>query len=88
MLKMAQLKYPSFPTKVSLQQATVSFPLPHVHQSSWQFMTHETCYFSSNYDSELRSLEDPVNMANMTQVVQFPYTVAVGHARFIAGSAD
>jgi hypothetical protein len=25
MLKMAQLKYPSFPTKVTLPQATVSF---------------------------------------------------------------
>jgi hypothetical protein len=37
-------------------------------------MYHETCYFSSNYDDEIRSLADPVAMANMTKVVQFPYS--------------
>jgi actin-related protein 5 len=40
-------------------------------------MLHETCYFSSDYESELKSLEDPVNMVKQTKVVQFPYTVAV-----------
>jgi len=42
-----------------------------------QFMTHETCYFSADYESELKSLEDPANMSNMTKVVQFPFTVPV-----------
>lgn len=37
-------------------------------------MYHETCYFSSDYESELRSLEDPVKMAEMTKIVQFPFT--------------
>jgi hypothetical protein len=35
MLKLAQLKYPGFPTKVTLPQATVSLShMPHDHQSS------------------------------------------------------
>lgn len=63
MLKLAQLKYPSFPLKVTNSQAT--------------FMYHETCYFSSNYEEELRSLEDPAKMAGITKVVQFPYTQPV-----------
>lgn len=63
MLKLAQLKYPSFPLKVTNSQAT--------------FMYQETCYFSSDYESELRSLEDPAKMAAMTKVVQFPYTQPV-----------
>lgn len=42
-----------------------------------KFMLHETCYFSSDYESELRTLENPANIINMTKVVQFPYTVPV-----------
>ncbi len=41
-------------------------------------MYRETCYFSSDYELELRSLEDPVKMAAMTKVVQFPFTTPVG----------
>ncbi|EIW73296.1 hypothetical protein TREMEDRAFT_59461 [Tremella mesenterica DSM 1558] len=59
MLKLAQLKYPAFPVKVTLPQAT--------------FMYRETCYFSSSYEEELRSLEDPEKLAAMTTIVQFPY---------------
>ncbi|ODN97180.1 hypothetical protein I350_08160 [Cryptococcus amylolentus CBS 6273] len=61
LLKLAQLKYPLFPTKVTPQQAT--------------FMYRETCYFSSDYESELRTLEDPAKLSAMTRLVQFPYTV-------------
>ena len=46
----------------------------HAHD---KFMLHETCYFSSDYESELRTLENPANVINMTKVVQFPYTVPV-----------
>lgn len=42
-----------------------------------QFMYQETCYFSSDYESELRSLADPVKMAAMTRIVQFPYSQPV-----------
>lgn len=45
-----------------------------VSQLTLQFMYHETCYFSSDYDEEIRSLADPANMAAMTKVVQFPFT--------------
>jgi actin-related protein 5 len=40
-------------------------------------MMRETCYFSSNYESELSSLNDPESLAKMSTVVQFPFTVAV-----------
>ncbi|WWC58082.1 uncharacterized protein I303_100617 [Kwoniella dejecticola CBS 10117] len=60
MLKLAQLKYPSFPTKVTPSQAT--------------FMFRETCYFSTDYDEDLRSLADPAKLSEMTKVVQFPFT--------------
>ncbi|OWZ72772.1 hypothetical protein AYX14_01810 [Cryptococcus neoformans] len=60
MLKLAQLKYPSFPVKVTQSQAT--------------FMYRETCYFSTDYDEELRMLEVPAKLAAMTKVIQFPYS--------------
>jgi len=40
-------------------------------------MVHETCYFASNYEEEIRSMGDPATMAAHTTVVQFPYTEAV-----------
>ena len=40
-------------------------------------MYHETCYFSSNYDEDLRSLEDPEKMTKMSTIVQFPFTQPV-----------
>ncbi|KAL7418884.1 Actin-related protein 5 [Cryptotrichosporon argae] len=59
MLKLAQLKYPSFPLKVTPAQAT--------------FMYGESCYFSAGYEDELRALADPVKLAAATMVVQFPF---------------
>lgn len=46
-------------------------------------MYRETCYFSDDYESELRSLEDPAKMAAMTKVLQFPYNKPV-RARMLA----
>jgi actin-related protein 5 len=40
-------------------------------------MYRETCYFSSDYDEEIRTLADPAKMAEMTKVVQFPFTQPV-----------
>lgn len=37
-------------------------------------MYHETCYFATDYEEEIRSLADPKAMADMTKVVQFPFT--------------
>ena len=78
MLRLAQLKYPSFPLKVTPQQATVSLPMQRIwNKLIHQFMVHETCYFASNYEEEIRSMGDPATMAAHTTVVQFPYTEAV-----------
>ncbi|WVQ93832.1 hypothetical protein IAU59_000910 [Kwoniella sp. CBS 9459] len=60
MLKLAQLKYPSFPLKVTPAQAT--------------FMLRETCYFSTDYEEELKEMADPDKLAAATKIVQFPYT--------------
>ena len=78
MLRLAQLKYPSFPLKVTPQQATVSYTSLCGTQLTLQFMVRETCHFASNYEEEIRSLGDPAIMAAQTAVVQFPYTEAVG----------
>lgn len=41
-------------------------------------MYRETCYFSTDYDEELRMLEVPAKLAAMTKVIQFPYSKTVG----------
>ena len=40
-------------------------------------MYRELCYFSSDYEEEIRSLGDPAKIVGMTKVVQFPYTQPV-----------
>lgn len=40
-------------------------------------MYQETCYFSSNYEEELRAFDDPVKMGDQTVIVQFPFTQPV-----------
>ena len=42
-----------------------------------QFMYRETCYFSSDYEEELRSLGDPEKMSEQSIVVQFPFNAPV-----------
>lgn len=79
MLKLAQLKYPSFPIKVRPSQATVSSP-PQASLSESdlsQFMYQEMCYFSSSYEDEVLAMGDPAKMAAMTKVMQFPFTLPV-----------
>lgn len=83
MLKLAQLKYPSFPVKVTQSQATVclflAFNSPQTDGILHQFMYRETCYFSTDYEEELRMLEDPAKLSAMTKVIQFPYSKTVGY---------
>jgi actin-related protein 5 len=40
-------------------------------------MYRESCYFSSDYTSELRTLSDPTNLAELDVVHQFPFTQVV-----------
>lgn len=44
-------------------------------------MYRETCYFSTDYDEELRTLEVPAKLAAMTKVIQFPYSKTVSFLR-------
>lgn len=80
MLKLAQMKYSGFPTKVTANQATVSPAASGfwvVCADMFQMMVRETCYFASDYDEELRQLGTPSALAANTAIVQFPYTEAV-----------
>lgn len=58
MLRLAQLKYPSFPTKVSTSQASA--------------MSSEHCYVSLNYNSEVNDALTK-NLAQIDRAIQFPY---------------
>ena len=82
MLKLAQMKYSSFPTKVTPSQATVRLPYltgqSVVSANCFEMMVRETCYFASDYDEELRQLGTPSALAANTAIVQFPFTEAVG----------
>lgn len=42
-----------------------------------QFMAHETCYFSTDYDKELKLLGDPSSLSDFSTIIQFPYTEPV-----------
>lgn len=60
-LKLAQLKYPGFPTRVTPSQAT--------------YMFHETAYFSSSYLEETESLSDPAALCAIDKVCQFDFVL-------------
>lgn len=61
LLKMMQCKYPSFPAKLSLSQATVIL---------WK-----ACMVAEDYEKVLRELESPEGISKHDFVVQFPYPV-------------
>ncbi|KAJ8482260.1 hypothetical protein ONZ45_g15010 [Pleurotus djamor] len=63
LLKLIQLKYPNFPTRVTNIQ------------SSWMLQTH--CEFSPDYVSLLRRLADPLNMRAASHIIQFPFVQPV-----------
>lgn len=39
-------------------------------------MIRDTCYFSSDYEQEIRGMSDPAKMAASTRTVQFPYAAS------------
>ncbi|PWN44568.1 actin-like ATPase domain-containing protein [Ceraceosorus guamensis] len=65
LLKLTQLKYPAFPTRVN--------PL----QASW--MRQEFCYVytpaTSSYDDHIRRLSNPDELAKEDRIIQFPFTI-------------
>ncbi|KAJ3482992.1 hypothetical protein NLI96_g6604 [Meripilus lineatus] len=67
LLKLIQLKYPTFPTRVTSSQ------------TSW--MLHNFCEFSTDYPALLRKLRDPLNMTSSARVIQFPFTIQIAEEK-------
>ncbi|KAF8341684.1 chromatin remodeling complex subunit [Amanita rubescens] len=63
LLKLVQLKYPNFPTRVTPQQST--------------WMLHTFCDFSTDYQVQLRMLQDPLQLRASEKIIQFPFSVPV-----------
>ncbi|KAF8060887.1 chromatin remodeling complex subunit [Lyophyllum atratum] len=63
LLKLIQLKYSSFPTRVTSSQ------------SNW--MLHNFCEFATDYSSVLRKLRDPLQMRSIERIIQFPFVLPV-----------
>ncbi|CDZ96567.1 Actin-related protein-Arp5p [Phaffia rhodozyma] len=63
MLKLVQMKYPGFPTKVTPNQAT--------------FMYRESCYFAEDFQTEIKTLADTKRINGVDTIMQFPFTVPV-----------
>ena len=60
MLKLLQLKYPNFPTKLTLLQA--------------QSLLWDHCYVAQDYAAELACMLDKTHLKNADRTIQFPYT--------------
>ena len=60
LLKLLRLKYPSFPSKVTDQQA--------------QHMVREHCYVSQSFDKEMRGFLDWTGLECRDHIVQYPFT--------------
>lgn len=63
MLKLLQLKYPAFPTKMAAHTA--------------EGLVHDHCYISGDYKEEMRDYLKPEKLEEHDRVVQFPFTEAV-----------
>ncbi|KAH8831141.1 chromatin remodeling complex subunit [Flagelloscypha sp. PMI_526] len=61
LLKLVQLKYPTFPTRMSSTQAT--------------WMLQSFCEFSPDYKGLMKKLADPLEMRKHETVVQFPFSM-------------
>ncbi|KAI7871446.1 hypothetical protein BDF14DRAFT_1760896 [Spinellus fusiger] len=63
MLKLMQLKYPTFPTKMTLAQA--------------QDLVQTHGYVANDYQTSLKDVEDKTTFADMDRIVQFPFTAPI-----------
>ncbi|THH32608.1 hypothetical protein EUX98_g1578 [Antrodiella citrinella] len=63
LLKLVQLKYPTFPTRVTSSQ------------TSW--IMQEFCEFAIDYPAKLRELKDPLKMRAAGRIIQFPFTLPI-----------
>ncbi|KAJ7671952.1 hypothetical protein B0H17DRAFT_1244632 [Mycena rosella] len=67
LLKLIQLKYTSFPTRVTPVQS--------------QWMLHTFCEFAPDYPALLRSLASPAALRAADRIVQFPFTLQVAEEK-------
>ncbi|OAD08703.1 hypothetical protein MUCCIDRAFT_188150 [Mucor lusitanicus CBS 277.49] len=63
MLKLMQLKYPTFPTKMTNSQA--------------EELVHQHAFVSPDYQATLKKLETRTRFAEMDRIIQFPFTAPV-----------
>ncbi|KAM0754182.1 putative chromatin remodeling complex subunit Arp5 [Meredithblackwellia eburnea MCA 4105] len=63
LLKLMQLKYPTFPGRLLS------------HQSAAMYRDHS--YFSEDYTSSIRTLSDPRKLVDVDRVIQFPFVAPV-----------
>ncbi|KAG7451093.1 actin-like protein Arp5p [Guyanagaster necrorhizus] len=67
LLKLIQLKYPNFPTRVTTTQ------------SNW--MLRNFCDVSTNYSMLLKSLKDPLKLRASETIIQFPFALQVAEEK-------
>ncbi|KAI0932855.1 hypothetical protein AcW1_000146 [Taiwanofungus camphoratus] len=63
LMKLIQLKYPTFPTRVTNAQ------------TNW--MLQNFCEIAVDYPALLRTLKDPLNLRASARIIQFPFTLPV-----------
>jgi actin-related protein 5 len=81
LLKLIQLKYPSFPSRVTAPQTNVILPIslnPSIYtHNAYQWLLRTQCSFSPSYSALLKSLKTPANLLADTTIIQFPYALPV-----------
>lgn len=65
MLKLMQLKYPSFPSRMTTFQASE--------------IVKDHCQFAIDYQQELRQNSSPQAIADIDHIIQFPFVTVVRH---------
>ncbi|KAM0790724.1 hypothetical protein ACM66B_004579 [Microbotryomycetes sp. NB124-2] len=67
MLKLMQLKYPTFPGQLNFYQAGL--------------IVQDHCYHSLNYMDEIRSLSKPKALVDVNRIVQMPFVAATAYEK-------
>lgn len=95
MLKLMQLKYPTFPGRVNTFQAGVRgtsaiFTLPSLTAvlSLPQTMYRDHCYYATDYTSEIRAFSDAGTLAAADRIIQFPFVPLVSSVSLLERQAS
>ena len=79
LLKLIQLKYPNFPTRVTTTQTNVCPRVPPFSHrlTTLQWMYQNFCLLSPDFPAHLRRLQDPLQLRTSEVIVQFPFVLPV-----------